>query len=495
MPIPIAGLLAGASKIAGSSRKPGSGGQLASSIVKREPKKSETNNSYESNSSSALALRPKQSMVPYKNIEPIPETEGMGMDDKLIVINTKLIEIDKLLKGTLAAEKTEIDEEDRQKEIEDQKKQENALEKGSDKKGDNDKGKFKLPGAGFLDPIKNFFLNIGLGFILTRLVGEAPRLQGIVGFIGGTIEFVANLVVGIIDGLGSFLAVGLKAYRWAENFIRERSGEEGIERFHELTKQLTNLFNAAIIVGSLMVAAKQPKPKPLDKVKDNLKRNTSKKAIERYTRRFGGDAAKNKFGRAGQSAANRLGVGKSQIIKGGLGKTTTRLGLKLIGKKGVQLVSKTFGRIPIVGSLIVAVSSLLAGEPLGQAVFKGLGAAIGGLVGSFIPIPVIGTIIVGTIALSAAAAGDDGFVGTTFAERIAEVSSGALGSLLEIALLARSFTTALLQERNIVLTKNIQTACVNIKKTTRGKKKKTLVAVLGMAHLNGIAKIMSAREE
>jgi hypothetical protein len=109
--------------------------------------------------------------------------------------------------------------------------------------------------------------------------------------------------------------------------------------------------------------------------------------------------------------------------------------------------------------------------------------------------PVIGTIIVGTIALSAAAAGDDGFVGTTFAERIAEVSSGALGSLLEIALLARSFTTALLQERNIVLTKNIQTACVNIKKTTRGKKKKTLVAVLGMAHLNGIAKIMSAREE
>lgn len=393
MPIPIAGLLAGASKIAGSPRKPGSGRQLASSIVKREPKKSETTSSSESNSSSALALRPKQSMVPYKNIEPTPETDGMGMDDKLIVINTKIVEVDKLLKGTLAAEKTEIDEENKQKEIEDQKKQEDELEKGPDKKDGKDKGKFKLPGAGFLDPIKNFFLNIGLGFILTRLVGEAPRLQGIVGFIGGTIEFAANLITGIIDGLGSFLAVGLKAYRWAEGFLRERSGEEGVERFHELTKQLTNLFNAAIIVGSLMVAAKQPKPKPLDKLKDNLKRNTSKKAIERYTRRFGGDAAKNKFGRAGQAAANRLGVGKSQIIKGGLGKTTTRLGLKLIGKKGVQLVSKTFGRIPIVGSLIVAVSSLLAGEPLGQAVFKGLGAAIGGLVGSFIPIPVIGTVI------------------------------------------------------------------------------------------------------
>lgn len=371
MPIPIAGLLAGASKIAGSSRKPGSGGQLASSIVKREPKKSETNSSYESNSSSALALRPKQSMVPYKNIEPTPETDGMGIDDKLIVINTKIVEVDKLLKGTLAAEKTEIDEENKQKEIEDQKKQEDELEKGPDKKDGKDKGKFKLPGAGFLDPIKNFFLNIGLGFILTRLVGEAPRLQGIVGFIGGTIEFAANLITGIIDGLGSFLAVGLKAYRWAEGFLRERSGEEGVERFHELTKQLTNLFNAAIIVGSLMVAAKQPKP--LDKVKGKLK----------------GDLAKQITKKTG-----------SQVIKGGLGRTATRVIGKTIGPKAMKVagpiikkIGAGFSRVPVVGSLIVAVSSLLAGEPIGQAAFKGLGAAIGGLAGSFIPIPIIGTLI------------------------------------------------------------------------------------------------------
>ena len=375
MPIPIAGLLAGASKIAGSPRKPGSGRQLASSIVKREPKKSETTSPSESNSSSALALRPKQSMVPYKNIEPTPETDGMGLDDKLIVINTKIIEIDKLLKGTLAAEKTEIDEEDRLKEIEDQKKQEDELEKSPDKKDSKDKGKFKLPGAGFLDPIKNFFLNIGLGFILTRLVGEAPRLQGIVGFIGGTIEFAANLIVGIIDGLGSFLAVGLKAYRWAEGFLRERSGEEGVERFHELTKQLTNLFNAAIIVGSLMVAAKQPKP--LDKIKNNLKGNLKGDVAKQITKKTG-----------------------SQLIKGGLGRSTTRIIGKTLGPKAMKIagpiikkIGAGFSRVPVVGSLIVAVSSLLAGEPIGQAAFKGLGSAIGGFAGSFIPIPVVGTLI------------------------------------------------------------------------------------------------------
>ena len=348
---------------------------MASSIVKREPKKSETNSSYESNSSSALAIRPNQSMVPYENIEPTPETEGMGMDDKLIVIKTKLIEIDKLLKGTLAAEKTQIDEENKQKEIEDQKKQEDELEKGPDKKDDKDKEKFKLPGAGFLDPIKNFFINIGLGFILTRLVGEAPKLQGIVGFIGGTIEFAANLITGIIDGLGSFLAVGLKAYRWAEGFLRERSGEEGVERFHELTKQLTNLFNAAIIVGSLMVAAKQPKP--LDKVKNNLKGNLKRDVAKQITKKTG-----------------------SRVIKGGLGRSTTRIIGKTLGPKAMKIagpiikkIGAGFSRVPVVGSLIVAVSSLLAGEPIGQAAFKGLGAALGGFAGSFIPIPIIGTLI------------------------------------------------------------------------------------------------------
>ena len=51
------------------------------------------------------------------------------------------------------------------------------------------------------------------------------------------------------------------------------------------------------------------------------------------------------------------------------------------------------------GPLIVAVASLLAGEPIGQAVFKGLGAALGGLLGSFIPIPVIGTILGETIGV------------------------------------------------------------------------------------------------
>ena len=63
----------------------------------------------------------------------------------------------------------------------------------------------------------------------------------------------------------------------------------------------------------------------------------------------------------------------------------------------IKKLGAGFSRVPIVGSLIVAVSSLLAGEPLGQAAFKGLGSALGGFAGSFIPIPVVGTLIGTTI--------------------------------------------------------------------------------------------------
>ena len=42
---------------------------------------------------------------------------------------------------------------------------------------------------------------------------------------------------------------------------------------------------------------------------------------------------------------------------------------------------------------MVAVGSILAGEPLDQTLFKAFGAAIGGFLGSFIPIPVLGTLL------------------------------------------------------------------------------------------------------
>ena len=418
MAVPIAGLLSGAAKIAGATRSRGSGAKLAGSIVKREPKKTEENSTQESKNSSALVVRPKQSLVPYQNIESVPPTDGMTAGDKVITIHTKIIEIDNLLKGTLAADKNLIDQRNRQEELEEEKKREEELEKKDDKEKKPDKNKLNLPKMGIFGAVGNFITNVVLGFILTRLVDHAPKLEGIIKGIASVMEWTSNFVIGFVDGLGSFLAAGLRAYQWAEDYLQKNSGEEAVERFHGLTKQLTNLFNAFLIVGSVFAAlgrnpltGKSPgaKKKLLEKAsklkaQKKLIKGTSKEAIERYTKRFGADAAKKKFGPAGQAAANRLGLGKSQVIKGGLGRSTTRIVGKTLGPKAMKAIGPIikklgagFSRVPVVGSLIVAVSSLLAGEPLGQALFKGLGAALGGFAGSFIPIPVIGTMIGTTI--------------------------------------------------------------------------------------------------
>ena len=137
MPVPIAGLLSGATKIVGATRSRGSGTKLAGSIVKREPKKAEENSAQESKSSSALAIRPKQSLVPYQNIESVPPTDGMNAGDKVIIIHKKIIEIDNLLKGTLAADKNLIDQRNRQEELEEEQEKLRSREKAAIQESDS----------------------------------------------------------------------------------------------------------------------------------------------------------------------------------------------------------------------------------------------------------------------------------------------------------------------------------------------------------------------
>ena len=422
MAVPIAGLLSGTSKIVGAARPSGSGAKLAGSIVKREPKKSQDNSLSTEKNGSALAVRPKQGIVPYENVEtlhptPIGNENEIREEDKLTIIRKKVWKIFGILDKNFRANQEARRQRNRQEELEEEKKREEKLEKKDEKKKP-DKNKLNLPKMGIFDAVGNFITNVALGFILMRLVDHAPKLEGIIKGIASAIEWTSNFVIGFVDGLGSFLSAGLRAYQWAENYLQKNSGEEAVERFHGLTKQLTNLFNAFLIVGSVFAAlGRNPmtgrgsgaKKKMLEKAarfkaQRKLAKGTSKEAIERYTKRFGADAAKKKFGSAGQAAANRLGLGKSQIMKGGLGRTTTRFVGKTLGPKAMKAIGPIikklgagFSRVPVVGSLIVAVSSLLAGEPLGQAAFKGLGAALGGFAGSFIPIPVIGTMIGTTI--------------------------------------------------------------------------------------------------
>ena len=87
-------------------------------------------------------------------------------------------------------------------------------------------------------------------------------------------------------------------------------------------------------------------------------------------------------------------------LGGVLGKHASKIGK---GMKGVlpnmKSMAKVFKKaakgikIPIIGPLIVAGISIISGEGIGRAAFKGIGAALGGILGNLIPIPVVGMLI------------------------------------------------------------------------------------------------------
>ena len=89
-------------------------------------------------------------------------------------------------------------------------------------------------------------------------------------------------------------------------------------------------------------------------------------------------------------------TGGSQLLKGGVGRSTNRVIAKIGGKNALKMTKALKGalrRIPIVGPLITLIVSLLDPEvSVNQALFRTAGAVVGGFLGTFIPIPVVGTL-------------------------------------------------------------------------------------------------------
>ena len=175
---------------------------------------------------------------------------------------------------------------------------------------------------------------------------------------------------------------------------------------------LNNLFNAIIMVGMAFM-------------KFGFLRKIFKRGLGRVLKR----GAIKVFGKGGGKIVGKIGskiMGGISKAKGAVGGLAKKAALKMFGKTFVKTAGKMFGRIPIVGPLIVGIVSLLTGEPVTQALFKAFGAAIGGLLGSFIPIPILGTLIGETIGV---------FVGDLFYELLFGGGLSAVGKRLKEALM------------------------------------------------------------
>jgi len=384
----------------------------------------------------ALAVRPTTSLVPAPAgaIQKHTGVDGEygSVEDNVIRIKSKVIAIDGILKGTLAAEKARKADAHAAAEAAAQTAAESKLESKPKKKKKGMKMKAPKQVMGLWDRLKKFFTTIVFGYVGMQLLPLLPKLvplaEGLLKATDGIIWFAGKILgfaVTMIDW-------GYKLYDMVMGLIKNLVGEKGAKLIEDLMGHLNTLINGFLvwkIVGekifkSIVASIKRTFRiakiifKKVTRFAKNIIKNAFKLAQNVGKNLMKIPGVKNVVGNIAKVGGNVLSKGKgiiSNVLGKGGGLASKGAGKiggiagKIFGKaakfiapaiKGAMPAVKGFlGKIPIMGPLIVGVVSLLTGDPPGKAIFKALGAALGGALGTFIPIPVLGTLIGETIGV------------------------------------------------------------------------------------------------
>lgn len=309
------------------------------------------------------------------------------------VIKVKVIEIDKILKGTLAIEKKQLDD---TKKSNTQRKRE-KIEERLEKKPNVEKDKIKmptLPRMGFLDWVKNFIGNIILGYFAVRLVDHLPKIVPILKFLGKATDFILNIGGKLLNGLVTFIDWGYKAYDATRGFIKNIFGQSGVKQFDQLSSLLNQFLNLAIVAGMAVAGSggfggKGGGARPRPGTGGRPKVTTS-----------GG-------GRAGGIDIRNPLRQRPKVTTGGANQfrfpgTGPRVTTSSAGKKALLSSVRPFlKRIPlsVIGALIDFGLSVALGENPGRAAFRAIGAGLLGAVGAAAGsiVPVAGNFILGLL--------------------------------------------------------------------------------------------------
>ena len=220
----------------------------------------------------ASAVRPTTSIVPQrksgalvKQLKPSPTSTkpmaplktvssgSIAKDDYMGIIHSKVIEIEGILKGTLAAEKEEQRQKRKQQKDEDRANQEKKLEAKDDKQDKKGIKMPKVPEVGIFGWIKRFVGNVLLGIFFSKLVDFAPALTGFIKAADGITTFLADVGIKLVDGLATFVDWGYKAYDATQGFL-ENFGV-GQEQFDQFSGAVSGMIDA-LIIGSVILAAR-----------------------------------------------------------------------------------------------------------------------------------------------------------------------------------------------------------------------------------------------
>ncbi len=368
----------------------------------------------------AIVVRPKAALVhspagaiqKYTGADQQQSGGGEDLQGLVLHIKTSVISVESLLGNSVALQKKKLDDERKAREAAELGKAEKDLEKKKPKAAT--KGpKLNLPGKGLLSSIMDFVINIAFGWIAVRLLKFAPQIAKILPAIGAVADFIINWGGKILNALATMIDWGYKLVELGRGAVKGVFGEEGAAKFDTFMGNIKDLIQGFLIwkiigqkifkaiVGNIKNAFNVIKGifakagKVLNWMTGGRAGNLAKNILSKganLAKNVGGkllNFGKNLIGGGGQKALGGAAKGAKSIMKKGVGKAAKRAVIKMFGKTA----GKIFGKIPIIGPVIVGIVSLLSGEPIGQAIFKTMGAAVGGLLGTFIPIPVVGTLL------------------------------------------------------------------------------------------------------
>lgn len=329
-------------------------------------------------------IKPRASFISVDKLVPTFSDKKEENQEKTIVIKEKLTTIAGLLEGTLASKKKEETDKKKEEQQERRSQREAKLEKKPKTEGKLDLP--KVPGMSFLDRIKQFLMNVLGGYLLYRLVEFAPLLKPVFTGLVGIGEWLINFGGKILNGLVTFIDWGYKAYDWTRGQVANIFGEDAAKGFDSISSNLTTLLNGAVIAAMTAI-----------KVAEGVNKQVAKTAAAGG--KVAAGVAARGAGRVITRTALRIGGKK-------LARTAAVKGTQKLVSGAVSIIKPLVKRVPIIGGIIEFVLSMIAGDPVGKAAFRGVGSGLGmwlgGALGTLVG-PGIGTFIGGALGGSAGA--------------------------------------------------------------------------------------------
>jgi hypothetical protein len=326
-----------------------------------------------------------------------------GSEDIITAIKNELIKIkdnlEKIHKLTLTSNKlTEKDLEVKRLSAEKLKfaEKEERLEDKGEKK-EKDKGGEIIPKMGIFDRINRFITFTFLGWLANKLFKHLPKLLEFSKNIAPVMEFFSSFTANIFKGLVDFIDFGYDTHKKVRDFIGNIGGEDFQKTFDEFSSNLNKFVNLAIIAG---IAASGGTDFGLGKgAKPGTPSRPGQGGRPKVTTSGGGGAGRpdirNPLRSGPRVTTTGGGAAGAPNIRSPLRQKPqiTGSGGKVLGKMG----GKVFGKIPVIGGLVSFIISVLSGEPVGRAAAKAVGFSIGSALGTFVPVPFVGTILGGML--------------------------------------------------------------------------------------------------